>query len=172
MSKIFSDIEGMYEKVGTAYYIAPEVLGGSYDEKCDIWSAGVILYILLSGVPPFNGEDDDEIMKNIQAQNFDFPDEQWKNISEDAKELIRKMLTTSNKRLSAEEVLSHPWVKKLAPNASAESLKLSISTFKSYSSTNKLKRAVLTFIASRLSEEEIQKVKESFQAIDVNGDGR
>lgn len=51
--------------LGTAYYIAPEVLRGHYDEKCDIWSIGVIMYILLSGEPPFPGSDDKEILKNV-----------------------------------------------------------------------------------------------------------
>lgn len=58
---------------GTPYYIAPEVLNESYDEKCDIWSCGVILYILISGYPPFNGESDLDIMKSVKSGKFDFP---------------------------------------------------------------------------------------------------
>jgi calcium-dependent protein kinase len=60
---------GLKEIIGTAYYIAPEVLEKNYNEKCDVWSCGVILYILLSGKPPFNGHSEDEIMNNI-ANNF------------------------------------------------------------------------------------------------------
>jgi calcium-dependent protein kinase len=74
LSKIFnSSNHKMSTKVGTAYYVSPEVLAGDYDEKCDIWSAGVILYILLTGEPPFNGANDNEIYKKIIAKKFSFP---------------------------------------------------------------------------------------------------
>ena len=73
LSKIFTkDNHKMTTKVGTAYYVSPEVLAGDYDEKCDVWSAGVILYILLTGEPPFNGANDNEIYKRIQAKKYNF----------------------------------------------------------------------------------------------------
>ena len=74
-------------KVGTAYYVAPEILAGKYNEKCDIWSAGVILYILLSGEPPFNASNDNLIYAKIKKFDFSFPDNKWKNISKEAKDL-------------------------------------------------------------------------------------
>lgn len=58
--------------LGTAYYIAPEVLSGNYDEKCDVWSIGVILFILLSGSPPFGGQNDEEIMKKVEKGKFSY----------------------------------------------------------------------------------------------------
>jgi len=63
----------MSTRVGTAYYVSPEVLKGNYDEKCDIWSAGVILYIMLSGDPPFNGESDNDIYRAISKKKYSFP---------------------------------------------------------------------------------------------------
>jgi len=72
----------MTTKAGTPYYIAPEVLTGNYDEKCDIWSAGVILYILLCGYPPFYGNSDPEILESVKKGKLEFDGPEWKNISE------------------------------------------------------------------------------------------
>lgn len=73
LSRLFSQTDHkMKTKVGTAYYVSPEVLSGNYDEKCDIWSAGVILFILLTGDPPFNGANDNEIYKKIQNKKYSF----------------------------------------------------------------------------------------------------
>ena len=108
----------MDEKLGTAYYIAPEVIKKSYNEKCDVWSAGVILYILLSGEPPFNDPkaDNDAIMKKVEIGTYDIDNGVWRSISEEAKDLVRKMLTYDPaERISAEAALAHPWI---ADNAS------------------------------------------------------
>jgi len=67
----------MQQKYGTPYYIAPEVLNNSYDEKCDLWSVGVILYILLCGYPPFNGANDEQIIKNVKKGQFRTDEEEW-----------------------------------------------------------------------------------------------
>ena len=162
----------MFDRVGTAYYISPEVIDGYYDEKCDVWSCGIILYILLCGYPPFNGRDDEEIFLNIRRLNYSFPSPEWNNISNDAKDLLKSIICDQFMRLNDEQVLNHIWLKNLAPNAKeGEKIQININSFKNYSSSNKLKKAVLTFIASRLSEEEVKKLKENFQKIDNNGDG-
>ena len=172
MSKRFDSKHFMSEKVGTAYYISPEVLNGKYDEKCDIWSAGVILYIIICGYPCFNGDDDDEIFAAIQKGKINFPSPEWDSISNDAKELIKKMCCSPNKRLTAEQVLNETWVKDNAPNAGKALLPMKIDGFKNYSNSNKLRKAVLTYIASRLSEEEIKKIKAIFETIDTDNDGK
>jgi calcium-dependent protein kinase len=82
----------MTTRLGSAYYIAPEVLNGNYNEKCDIWSCGVILYILLSGTPPFSGRNENEIFDAIQLGYVSFHGVEWKNVSADAKLLIKKLL--------------------------------------------------------------------------------
>ncbi|GMG99583.1 hypothetical protein Nepgr_001423 [Nepenthes gracilis] len=98
--------------VGTPYYVAPEVLSGrEYNEKVDVWSAGVILYIMLGGVPPFYGENVEETFEAVLRANLRFPFRAFRSVSPAAKDLIRKMLCKDvSRRFSAEQVLSHPWV--------------------------------------------------------------
>jgi calcium-dependent protein kinase len=182
LSKIFGEIapiqhdkkqkkRDMNTRVGTAYYVSPEVLNGQYDEKCDIWSAGVILYILLCGDPPFNGENDNEIYRAIAKKKYSFPDNEWKNISKEAKDLISHMLCDPDKRYTAQKVLEHNWVVKEAPNAKSKIENLNINTLKKYIGEHKLKKAVLTYIASRLGDDEVKNLKEIFQSLDANKDG-
>ena len=172
MSKKYDKKNYMNEKVGTAYYISPEVLKGKYDEKCDIWSAGVILYIIICGYPCFNGETDEEIFEAIIKGKIIFPSPEWDNVSEDAKNLIKKMCTSPDKRLTAEQVLKEKWVNEHAPNSKNAVLPLKADGFKNYADSSKLRKAVLTFIASRLSEDEVKNIKKIFQSIDDNNDGK
>lgn len=78
--------------MGTPFYIAPEVLKKKYNEKCDVWSCGVILYILLCGNPPFNGKNDQQIFENISLGYVSFQGVEWKNVSNEAKIFIKKLL--------------------------------------------------------------------------------
>ncbi|PHT80928.1 Phosphoenolpyruvate carboxylase kinase 2 [Capsicum annuum] len=98
--------------VGTPYYVAPEVLlGKEYNEKVDVWSMGVILYIMLSGVPPFYGETPTETFQAVIRGNLRFPTKLFRSVSSEAKDLLRKMICKDVfKRYSAEQVLRHPWV--------------------------------------------------------------
>ena len=173
MSKICDPNDIMFEKVGSAYYIAPEVLDGMYDEKCDVWSAGVILYILLCGYPCFNGETDEKIYKAIKRKKFYFPSPEWDIISDDAKNLIKKMLSDAFERISAEEVLKDPWVLNHAPNAKkGGAVQINEGQLKNYASSSKIRKAVLTYIASRLTQNEIEQLNKNFQEIDDNNDGK
>ena len=172
MSKRFDHNKLMSEKVGTAYYISPEVIKGKYDEKCDIWSAGVILYILICGYPCFNGEDDREILIAIQKGKIRFPSPEWDDVSDDVKNLILRMCCPPEKRLNAEEVLNESWVKDNALDSSKNTIPKNINGFKEYARSNKFRKAVLTYIASRLSEKEIKTIKEIFQRIDTDNDGK
>jgi calcium-dependent protein kinase len=100
----------MHTIVGTPYYVAPEVLKGNYDFKCDVWSLGVILYIMLCGYPPFEGDNNKEIFKRVLQQQLDYDPEDWDLISEEAKDLIGMMLMKDPvHRISAIDCLNHKW---------------------------------------------------------------
>jgi calcium-dependent protein kinase len=95
---------------GTAYYVSPEVLTGNYNEKCDIWSIGVILYMLLSGNPPFNGNSDLEILEAVKYGQYTIDGGVWNEVSNAAKDLVCRMLNLyPDQRLSAAEALNHAW---------------------------------------------------------------
>ena len=134
--------QSLNSKVGSSLYVSPEVLAGNYNEKCDIWSAGIIIYILLSGEPPFYGPNDDTIYAKIKSLKYTFPEEKWKNISEEAKDLISKMLIKQEKRLSASQVLQHPWFN-LIKDEKLSLTKLSFGKnnfFEEYTNSNQLKK--------------------------------
>lgn len=84
--------ERLTNKVGTPYYVAPEVLAGNYDKRCDLWSIGVITYILLCGYPPFHGQTNPEIFERIKKQRYHFYAEDWDEISSEAKDFITNLL--------------------------------------------------------------------------------
>jgi len=141
------------EKLGTPYYIAPEVLAKSYGAKCDIWSCGVITYIVLSGIPPFNGASDQEIMKKVKVGKFSFADPCWNSISDTAKDFISQLLIKDQtKRPSAGEALLHPWIQQANEMANANvSTDVAISALtnlQNFNAKSKLKQATYAFIAS------------------------
>jgi calcium-dependent protein kinase len=92
LSKRYAGHSKLETVVGTPYYVAPEVLKGSYGMECDIWSLGVILYVFLCGYPPFEGESNTAIFKNILGQKLKFDPKEWSKVSDQAKDLITKML--------------------------------------------------------------------------------
>ena len=159
----------MNTKVGTSYYVAPEVLNGNYNEKCDIWSAGVILYILLSGDPPFNGSNDSAIYKKIKKMEFNFPYEKWNNISGDAIDLINKCICLEENRLSAKEILKHPWFKILEDNN--DNYNFNMDKIVNYVKLGTFQKMVLNYIASRLNENEIKDLIKLFILFDCDKDG-
>ncbi|KAJ6345546.1 hypothetical protein OIU78_008240 [Salix suchowensis] len=157
--EVFKDI------VGSAYYIAPEVLKRRYGPEADIWSVGVMLYILLS-------ESEHGIFNAILRGHIDFTSDPWPSISPQAKDLVRKMLASDPKqRMTAIQVLSHPWIKEdgEAPDTPLDNAVLS--RLKQFKAMNNFKKVALRVIAGCLSEEEIMGLKEMFRGIDTDNSG-
>ena len=171
LSQYISPDKKLSTKVGTAYYVAPEILKGEYTEKCDVWSAGVILYIFLSGDPPFNGASDSVIYGKIAQMKFTFPEKKWSKISNDAKDLIKHMIAPEKERYTARQVLDHPWFKN-ASNEPLSTLNFNAAFFIDYLKGSQLKKMSLLFIASRLNDNEIENLKKVFMAFDKGKDGQ
>lgn len=173
LAKSFEDSVKMKTKAGTPYYVAPQVLQGSYNEKCDIWSCGVIAYILTCGYPPFYGDSDADILKMVKKGAFDFPSPDWDANSKELKDLIKQMMTKDeDARPSANEILKHPWLnlsdKQTVVPKVAQGFKKNMSDFKKSCS---LKKMAMTMIAKQLSDTMLSHLKETFQAMDTNHDG-
>ncbi|CAN6353213.1 unnamed protein product [Urochloa humidicola] len=172
LSVCFKPGDRFSEIVGSPYYMAPEVLKRNYGQEIDIWSAGVILYILLCGVPPFWAETDEGIAQAIIRSNIDFEREPWPKVSDNAKDLVRKMLDPSAySRLTAQQVLEHPWIQNAsaAPNIPlGEAVR---SRLKQFTVMNKFKKKALLMVAEYLPAEELEAIKELFHMLDTNKDG-
>lgn len=169
------------------YYVAPEVLKGKYDEACDIWSLGVIMYIMFTGKPPFQGRNNNEIFKSIKKGKFDLSLPEFDHVSSGAKSLIKKMLTYNyENRPSAEDCFNDPWFE----TKSEDMGNLDPGTLKNlkefhvkyliffedfnffFQSRNKLQNTLYFFIATHLiSEKERQRLTKTFIALDTNGNG-
>mmetsp|Transcript_22420 Transcript_22420/g.35199 ORF Transcript_22420/g.35199 Transcript_22420/m.35199 type:complete len:502 (-) Transcript_22420:256-1761(-) len=166
----------MTTRVGTPYYIAPEVLGRHYTKACDLWSIGVIMYILLCGYPPFYGDNDTEIFSSVQRAQFYFPSPEWDTISEEAKNLIKQLLSKRPEdRPTAEQALADPWFEKVDDDPALRA-PIRIAAFmrdrlKQFVGMNKLKRHALNIIANQLTEAEIGHLRKVFSAIDDDGNG-
>ncbi|OIW16471.1 hypothetical protein TanjilG_18998, partial [Lupinus angustifolius] len=172
LSVFYKQGEVFKDLVGSAYYIAPEVLKRKYGPEVDIWSVGVILYILLCGVPPFWAESETGIFNSILRGHIDFTSDPWPSISPQAKDLVRKMLNMDPKqRLTAYEVLNHPWIKEdgEAPDTPLDNAVLN--RLKQFRAMDQFKKVALKVIAGCLSEEEIMGLKQMFKGMDTDNSG-
>ena len=111
LARVHTGHTAMNDLVGTPYYIAPEVLRRNYNKSCDLWSVGVIAYILLCGYPPFNGRDNNETHRLILKGLFRYPSEEWDGVSREARDFICRLLKMDpNTRMTTEQALRHPWI--------------------------------------------------------------
>lgn len=169
------NISVMKTKVGTPYYVAPEVLKREYTKSCDMWSIGVITYILLCGYPPFYGDSDNQIFDSVKLGRFDFPSPDWDDISNEAKDFIHCLLKKDpSQRLIASEAMKHTWIEiqtdtKDKPVTSVAHVSDRSVTFKKFMGLQKLKKAALGYIATHLTQAELGNLGDIFHQIDADG---
>ena len=170
----FLDVDrNLNSKFSSPFYTAPEVIQEAYNEKCDIWSCGVMMYIMLFGKPPFSGATENEVYNAIKSQPLSFNTEST-NISNEACDLLTRMLKVdTTQRISAADALKHTWIKTRGTARSCPVLKDTLISLTEFNSSSKLKEAVQMYIATQIiSSDEVRRLEEAFRAIDKNGDGR
>ena len=156
-AKIFQKNKTEKAVIGSSYYIAPEVLKQKYNEKCDTWSTGVILFMTLVGVAPFDGRTDEEIIKKIKIGQYNKNDPRLLKHSSEVRDLVSKLLEKDiNKRLSAKEALNHPWFdiyggRSLFSNFKPEDIQPYIDNLFNYKYNSKLQELVIAFLVHNLS---------------------
>lgn len=179
LAKNYTPGEPMYTKAGTPYYVAPQVLQADpklkrgYDEKCDIWSCGVITYILTCGYPPFFGDDDKAILESVKKGKFDFPSPDWDRNSKELKDFITSMLTMDPvKRASAADLIEHPWLRGGHNSIALVQFDKAVAgNMKKFRFASRLKKVVLTMIAQNLKDSDLDNLRKTFVALDANRDG-
>lgn len=142
LSKFITNGELLHTACGTPGYVAPEVLLlQGYGKQVDMWSVGVIIYILLCGFPPFYAENDAEMFEAIKAASYDFPSPYWDRISDSAKDLVRGLLQKNpDRRLTTTQALQHPWI--IGDSASTEVNTELIETLKEFNAKRRFQQGV------------------------------
>ncbi|CAG9335846.1 CDPK1_8 [Blepharisma stoltei] len=169
-------IPSITENIDVSFYTAPEVIEGKFDSKCDIWSCGAMLYTMLSGEPPFAGNNKEEIFASIKEASIKLKGSRWGKISEEAKDLIRKMLVLDpEQRIDAQSAFDDPWIQERA-NGNIDDNEISsrvVRKLVEFKAKNKLQEATMAFIASYLlPSQDLADLKKAFESLDVNHDGK
>ena len=174
LSKKFKLSEKLHSLLGTPYYVAPEVLRKEYNEKCDLWSIGIITYLLIIGDLPFKGKNNNEIFKKILNDNINFNKNKWKNYSNDAKNFVKLLLQKDfNKRPSAQEALNHNWFLSFFSKYH-NSVLVEPNIFialKNYKPCNLIKKLVYKYIINTMGHTELKKYKTALYAFDYAHNG-
>lgn len=172
LAAVAKEEELLHDIIGSAYYLAPEVLSNSYTKVVDCWSLGAILYLMLSGFPPFKGKDNTEILMNVYNGSFSFRNKIFKNISVEAKDLITRFLTKNPEfRITAKQAYQHPWIQGTFTSPYSE-LPISIlDSIKSFMNSNSIKKTTLMFVVSKLTDSNISAMRMHFKMADSDGNG-
>ena len=162
----------------TNYYISPEMINGKYNEKCDIWATGIILYFLLFDTYPFTGTSETHLFKSILEKDIYLGDIKWKKYSPEVIRLLKSLLVKDyNIRVSAQEALKSEWFTKMKivekTSMSNQHLKIFLDELKCYKPDYKLQQACLAIIVHNLPKtDKIHELEKAFKTIDINGDSK
>lgn len=173
LSKHVKGDDRLHAMAGSAYYVAPEVLNKNYGQECDVWSCGVIMYLMLCGQPPFSGMSDPQIHQKIKKGEYRLCGRLWEPVCEPAKELIRKMLAMEpSSRLTAEEVFQSGWIQDAVAAADSDDNLLAeqLQSLKSFASVSRFKRVSHVLLA-QAKDHNMVDLKRCFLAMDKDGNG-
>lgn len=163
--------ERLNDIVGSAYYVAPEVLHRSYSSEADMWSIGVITYILLCGSRPFWARTESGIFRAVLRADPNFDDLPWPTVSPEAKDFVKRMLNKDyRKRMTAAQALTHPWLQDENLHVPLDILIYKL--VKSYIHASPFKRAALKALSKALTEDELVYLRAQFMLLEPNEDGR
>ena len=176
VSKYFFDPETpskeitLRTKTGSLFYISPEIASNikKYDARCDIWSAGVLLYIMVSGVPPFFDMNPMVVTEKVKNIDYSFKEEVWKLVSNELIDLIKHMLAPLDDRYTADKVLEHPWMQMPLEE---KKYTLDLKSMRSFFFGAKLAKYVREIITASMSETDVKHLGNMFVEIDDDGDG-
>jgi calcium-dependent protein kinase len=174
LARKYDNNEKLSTVLGTPYYIAPEVLKGSYNNKCDIWSIGAMTYIMLSGDLPFDGSTSNEIFNKIVHNDISFTSDKWKIISHEAQDFIKECLIKDpEKRMTAKDAIKHKWFSKILEEVHSDKYLCSniLNNLRNFESSHMLKNIMLSYIVHNLNHQETAKLKQVFNAIDLDHTG-
>ena len=166
--------------IGFSYYLAPEILKKCYNEKCDIWSAGVIMYFLLSARPPFGGESNEEILSKIKEGSFDINSSPFNELSKNCIDLLKKLLDVQVfSRINANEALSHPWFEENFSKSlfmrikDEKAIEILINNIKNYKKQNIIQKTALAYLIHNFSQmKEVVNACKLFYSFDKDQDGK
>lgn len=172
LSAVLPHNHRLHEITGTMQYMAPEVFSGQYDDKCDVWSVGVILYLMLIGELPFDGDNEDQVTVSVLMNSPNYDHEQWSVLSPEALAFVKRLLVSNPaNRPTATQALDDPWIKKFHQTATCEAT-LKLGNLKKYRCDLKLKQAITQFVTAQLlSKEEVAQARDIFNSFDANHDG-
>jgi calcium-dependent protein kinase len=160
------------QRVGSPYYMAPEIIGGKFSSKTDMWSVGVILFVMITGVYPFEAKSQDEIFAKIQNEDYNKKILDSKNCSAEVKDLLDQFLKKQEKdRADCQTALGHIWFKKFESKSAIAMNGQILQNLRNFTTKNLLQKEILFYIAKISRDDELSKLNHIFREIDQDNTG-